>query len=118
GISPENLEKTMIEIMKELKEIKEKGVKQDELDRAKRFLISQILMGLEDNLEYMLWIGEQKLLKKEMETLKEIVKKIEKVKKNQVEQIARDLYRRENLYLAVISKNGDESRLKEIISEI
>jgi predicted Zn-dependent peptidase len=118
GVSGENLEKAIREIIKELKEIKEKGVKDDEVERAKRFLISQFLMGLEDNLEYMLWIGEQKLLKKKMEKINEIVKKIEKVKRNQVEEIAKEIYKKENSYLAVISKNGNEEKLKEIISEL
>ncbi|HOK55928.1 MAG TPA: pitrilysin family protein [bacterium] len=118
GVSGENLEKAMVEIVKELKEIKEKGVKEDEVERAKRFLISQFLMGLEDNLEYMLWIGEQKLLKEKMEKINEIVKKVEKVKKEEVEEIAKDIYKKENSYLAVISKKGDETKLKEIIGEL
>jgi len=118
GISPENLEKSMTEIIKVLKEIKEKGIKEDEFERAKRFLISQFLMGLEDNLEYMLWIGEQRLLKKKMEKIKDIVKKVEKVKRREVEEVAQDLFKKENFYLAVISSKGEEGKLKDIISEI
>ncbi|MCS7179865.1 MAG: insulinase family protein, partial [bacterium] len=118
GISPENLEKTVVEIMKELKKIKEKGLKDDEVERSKRFLVSQFLMGLEDSLDYMLWIGEQKLLKKKMEKINEIVKKIEKVKRKEVEEVAKDIYKKENLYLAVISPKGDENKLKEIIGDI
>ncbi len=97
GISPENLEKAMVEIIKEMKEIKTKGIKEDELERGKRFLISQFLMGLEDNLEYMLWIGEQKLLKKKMEKIKEIINKVEKVKKVEVEEIAK--YLKKKIYI-------------------
>ncbi|MCM8818436.1 MAG: insulinase family protein [Candidatus Omnitrophica bacterium] len=117
GISSENLEKTMIEIIKELKEIKTTGVKEDEIERGKKFLISQFLMGLEDNLEYMLWIGEQKLLKRKMENINEIVKKIEKVKKRQVEEVANEIFKKENFYLAVISPKGDEDKLKNIIGD-
>jgi predicted Zn-dependent peptidase len=53
-----------------------------------------------------------------MEKINEIVKKIEKVKRNQVEEIAKEIYKKENSYLAVISKNGNEEKLKEIISEL
>lgn len=118
GISPENLEKTMEEIVNELKKIKKDGVKKEEMERGKRFLISQILMGLEDNLEYMLWIGEQKLLKKKMERLREIVKKIEKVKKNEVEDVANEIFKSINSHLAVISPKGNEENLKNILGNL
>ncbi|MCM8804357.1 MAG: insulinase family protein [Candidatus Omnitrophica bacterium] len=118
GVSPENLEKALLEIIKVIKGMKEKGVKKDEVERSKNFLISQFLMGLEDNLEYMIWIGEQKLLKKKMENINEIVKKIEKVKRNQVEEVANEIFKKENSYLAVISSKGKEEKLKDIISEI
>ncbi|MGB9677289.1 MAG: M16 family metallopeptidase [Candidatus Ratteibacteria bacterium] len=118
GVSPENLEKALSETIKVMKEIKEKGVKEDEVERGKRFLISQFLMGLEDNLEYMIWIGEQRLLREKMEKISEIVKKVEKIKRKDVEDVANDLFKKENLYLAVISPKGKEENLKEIISEI
>jgi predicted Zn-dependent peptidase len=118
GIAPVNLEKALIEIIKELRKIKEKGLKDDEFERAKRFIISQFLMGLEDNLEYMLWIGEQKLLKEKMEKINEIVKKVERVKKKEVEEVAREIFRKENSYIAVISSKGEEEKIKEIIGGI
>ncbi|MCM8808041.1 MAG: insulinase family protein, partial [Candidatus Omnitrophica bacterium] len=118
GVSPDNLEKVMIEIIKELREIKTNGVKEDEVERSKKFLISQFLMGLEDNLEYMFFIGEQKLLRDRMEKIKDIVGKIEKVKREDVNEIAKEIFNNENFYLAVISPKGDEGKLKEIIGEI
>lgn len=118
GISPLNLEKGLSEIIKELKKIKNEGISDDEFERGKRFLISQFLMGLEDNLEYMLWIGEQKLLKERMEKINEIIKNIEKVKRKEVEEVANEIFKSENTYLAVISSKGDESKLKEIIGEL
>jgi len=43
---------------------------------------------------------------------------VEKVKKKEVEEVAREIFRKENSYIAVISSKGEEKKIKEIIGEI
>lgn len=118
GVSPEKTEKAVRAIVGELKKIRDKGVTKNEMERAKKFIVSQILMELEDNLEYMLWIGEQRLLRKNLITIKETIEKIKGVKSEDVKSIAEKLFIPENMYLSLIGEYTDEEKLTNIISSI
>lgn len=114
GVSPENTEKAIDAIISELTEIKEKGVKEEEIERGKKFLISQFLMGLEDNLEYMMWLGEQRLLKDKLSSVNEVVEKINRVQKKDIENVADEIFKKENFYLALIGPKGREENILKI----
>jgi len=118
GVAPSKTMEALKVIMEELRRIKEKGIKEKELFRAKKFLISQFLMGLEDNLEYMMWLGEQKLLKKKLTSINETVKNIMKVEKEEVENIAQKLFHPENFYLSLIGPVKEEEKILRIIKKI
>jgi len=115
GVSPEKTEKAISAVVDELKKIRDNGVKQDEMKRAKKFIISQILMDLEDNLEYMLWMGEQRLLREKLITIKETVEEINSVRSSDVKEIAGELFTPENMYLALIGPSANEENLMKII---
>ena len=84
GVSPDNTEKSISAVIDEMKKIRDGGVKDNELNRARKFITSQILMGLEDNLEYMLWLGEQRLFRDKLVTVKKAVEKINSVTAKEV----------------------------------
>ncbi|MDD3726299.1 MAG: pitrilysin family protein, partial [Candidatus Ratteibacteria bacterium] len=118
GVSPEKTEKATSAIIEEMKKMKEKGPTQNEMKRAKKFIVSQILMGLEDNLEYMLWMGEERLFRKKLITIQETVEKINSVVAEDVKGIAEELFRPENMYLSLIGPSADEEKMTKIISGI
>ncbi|MCM8820812.1 MAG: insulinase family protein [Candidatus Omnitrophica bacterium] len=118
GVSPDKTEKATSAIIEEMKKIKEKGPNSNEMKRAKKFIVSQILMDLEDNLEYMLWIGEQRLLRKKLITIKETVERINSVSAKDVKDIAEELFKPDNIYLSLIGRDADEERMVKIISRI
>jgi predicted Zn-dependent peptidase len=116
GVSPDNTEKSVEAVVDEMQKIKEHGVKKIEVERAKKFVTSQILMGLEDNLEYMLWLGEQKLFRNKPVTIKEVLEKINAVSIEQIKDIAVELFKPENFCLALIGPKADEERIMKAMS--
>ncbi|MCX8082861.1 MAG: insulinase family protein [bacterium] len=118
GVSPENTEKTVSAIIDELVKVRDKGVSGSEMKRAKKFIISQILMEMEDNLEYMLWLGEQRLLREKVISIKETLEKVRSVSSKEVKEIAGTLFRKGNMYLSLIGPSIDEDRLMKTISSI
>lgn len=118
GVSPDNTEKCVAAVVDEMRKIKDSGVKKVELGRAKKFMVSQILMGLEDNLEYMLWLGEQKLFRDKPVSIKETLEKINSVSLEQVKDIAEELFRAENFCLSLIGPKADEDRIMKTISAL
>ncbi|MCM8776988.1 MAG: insulinase family protein [Candidatus Omnitrophica bacterium] len=118
GVSPENTEKAVIAIVDELKKIRDNGVTHNEMKRAKKFIISQILMELEDNLEYMLWLGEQRLLRKKIISIRETVEEVESVRSGEVKDMAGELFKAKNMYLSLIGPSVDKEKLMKAISSI
>ncbi len=59
GCDVGKLETTIRTIVTELARIRRRPMKAAELRRAKEFYRGQLLMGLEDTMEHMLWMGEQ-----------------------------------------------------------
>ncbi|MCK9266530.1 insulinase family protein [bacterium] len=118
GVSPENTEKCISAVLDEMKKIKDHGISENELARAKKFLSSQLLMGLEDNLEYMLWIGEQKLMKDSVTTKKKILKQIESVSTKDIKELAETLFKPSNFYVSLIGPQADESEILKVASKL
>jgi predicted Zn-dependent peptidase len=118
GVSPENTEKCISAVLDEMKKIKDNGISENELVRAKKFLSSQLLMGLEDNLEYMLWIGEQKLMKDSVTTKKKILKQIESVSTKDIKELAEILFKPSNFYVSLIGPQADESEILKVASKL
>ncbi len=116
GVSPDNSEKSIEAVVHEMRRVKESGVKKIELERAKKFIVSQILMGLEDNLEYMLYLGEQKLFRDRPVPIKEVIEKINSVSPEQVRKVAEELFQPKNFCLSLIGPKADDDRIMKTLS--
>lgn len=114
GVTPSNSVKTTKAIVEELLKIREDGIKEDELERGKRYIISNILMELEGNLEHMLYLGEQRLLREKVVSAKEIIKKIKCVSCDDVKKVAEELFTHYNFHLAMIGPEGDKDDFLKI----
>ncbi len=110
GTAPTKAKESVAVILGELKKIKEKKVKENELKRTKEFLLGQLLLGLEDSSSYMLWLGSQQMTEGKIKTLKEIKSKINKVSREDVRRIAQTLFQKDNLNFALIGplKNKED----------
>lgn len=118
GVAPDNAEKCIAAVIDEIKKIKEKGVSSSELDRAKKFLTSQFLMKLEDNLEYMLWLGEQKIMKNHAVKKSEILQKINAVNKKDIAALCSKIFQPSNFYVSLIGPRADDSKILRSASKL
>lgn len=89
-------------ILKELKKIKTGLVSKDEFKRAKEFYLGQLMLALEDTLDHMLWIGENTVLLDRTYSLSDIINEVNKVKREDIREAARLLFKKEKLNLALI----------------
>jgi len=118
GVKHSNSLKATEAIIGELVKIRNEGVNDDEIERSKKYLISHTLMGLEGNLEYMMFLGEQRLLREKITSVEEIRKKIEEVTKEDVKEVAEQLFTQKNFYLAMISPYGEGKKFLKITDEL
>lgn len=102
-------------IMLELNKIKESLVTDDEFRRAKDYFTGQLSLGLEDTLDQMFWMGEQTVLLDKVYSLKEIISQINKIKKSDLQRIAKDAFKKELLNLSFIGKIKDKFNINQSI---
>ena len=89
-------------ILKELGKMKDELVTTDEYQRAKEFYLGQLSLGLEDTLDHMLWIGESTVTLDKAYSLDEIIKEVNKIKRQDIRTVARSIFKEQNLNLALI----------------
>lgn len=104
GCDREKVVKAVQVIVRELGRIKRSGVGAQEFGRAKDYYIGQLLMGLEDTMEQMLWIGEHALTTGHLVHRRQVLEGIRQVAPADVQRVARRLFRTEELHLALIGK--------------
>ncbi len=102
GVENEKTPRAVKVILQELKRITSEKISPSELDRAKEFYRGQLLLGLEDTSEQMMWVGENVLTTGRAVDVKEVLKKMETVSAEAVYRAARRFLNQSNLHLAAI----------------
>jgi len=92
------LEATEI-ILKELKKTKDKGVTKEELSRAKDYFEGSIRLHLEDSANLAKWYGKQILLIGKAFTPSQKLEEIRKVKIEDLQNVAQDIFKNINISL-------------------
>ena len=88
-----------------------------EFTRAKDYVLGQLLLGLEDTMDHMLWIGESLISRNRVRTVKEIIKHFERIKTSDVQRVAKDILDKRRFNLAVIGPLEDplEKELNQLM---
>ena len=94
-------------ILKELAKIRKHGISEDELKRAKDYFIGQFLLGLEDTLDHMLWIGETVISRDRVKSADDVVHEVRRVKSAHIKRIACEILDPQRLNLAVVGPLTD-----------
>lgn len=97
-------------ILEELMKIKDKLVTPDEFKRAKDFYLGQLMLALEDTLDHMLWIGEYTVALDKTYTLNDIIKEVNKVTREDIRQVAKEIFLEKKLNLALIGPLKDKEQ--------
>ncbi len=116
GIDNRKVNEAIRLIIAELGKIKNKLVSANEFKRAKDFYLGQLMLALEDTLDHMLWIGESVSAQDRTYTLEQIVKEVNMVSPQDIQQAAKYIFKKEKLNLALIGPLEDKER--EIYSQL
>ena len=96
--------------------MKREPVSAEELRRAKEYYKGQLLFALEDTMSHMLWVGEKIICGEKDVEVKSILDRIDAVDSADLVRVSNDLFRNENLNLAVISTLKDDRLIKEVLN--
>jgi len=114
GLKMEDIEKGILEILKEYKKIS-KNLSQDELKKAKDNLKGKMSLLLEASDARAVFFATQELLENKILTPEEIFKKIEEVSLSQLKSFANQIFRSEKLNLAMVSPFGEKEKFEKIL---
>ncbi len=113
GIDNRKVNNSIEVILKELKKARNNLVSIDEFGRAKEFYLGQLALSLEETLDHMLWIGESTAALDQVYSLKDIIKKINSVKREDIRKAAGYIFREKGLNLALIGPlKGSEQAIR------
>ena len=115
GVSLDGIDKAITAICAEYKKIRDEVVPEAEIKKSKDYLKGKLVLRLEDSEEYAHLIGKHELLYGKRAELDEMFKKIDAVTVADIERVAKRIFKKENMYLAVIGPYSDEERFTKLM---
>ena len=115
GVDLKRIDLAIEAILLEYRKVMEEKVSGEELKKAKEYMKGKIILRLEDSEEYAHLMGKQALLYPAIETVDEILQKIDAVTDDDVLRLARGLFKEKNLRLALIGPYSDKNHFAELL---
>ena len=118
GINPKNITKVIKVILNQSYGIASDKypIREKELRKAKEFVKGRTALSLEDTTEVNEFFGQRALFLPEIDTPEEFFKKVDGVRLEDLERVAKDIFVPEKLNLAVIGPYKDENKFHKLIS--
>lgn len=116
GVNNKRVKEVIKEILLECRKLVEEPVDSKELNKVKSFLIGNSKLALESTDDIANFYGSQELLKKELKTLDEKIKKIKAVTSSDIQKMAKLIFKNENLNLSLVGPVKDKKQLEKILS--
>lgn len=104
-------------ILKQLDKVRHTLVSKSEFTRARDYLLGQLLIGLEDTMEHMLWLGDNLVAKDQIRSIQHVVADFEKVTLADLKSVAREVLDPKRFNLSLVGPITDVQQ-KEIESII
>ncbi len=108
GVDNKKLVESVELIMKILKQLRRHGVKDTEFVRAREYFLGQFVLGLEDTMEHMMWIGESMIERDRIRTLGEVVYRVNALTPDDIRRVAAEILKEKKINLAVVGAFTDE----------
>ncbi len=116
GVQIGKIEEAIRIILGELKRVKNDHLDAKELLKAKEYLKGKTTLALEDNQNRLDWFLERQAFFPKIEKPAEVFKKVDAVKPSDVVKVAKELFQRKNLTLAIIGPYKNQNKFKELLN--
>jgi predicted Zn-dependent peptidase len=116
GVSNKNAVKAVEAIFEELRRIKNELVPAEELERVKERRKGHIFLALETSDEWADFYGFPEMYHDEILSPEEVIERREKVTSEDVKRMANDIFRPENLTIALIGPHKDVQKFYDTIA--
>jgi len=107
GVDNNKIVDALALILKVLGSVAARGVQTDEFKRAQEYYMGQFLLGLEDTMDYMLWMGGAVISQDKVKTMSDVIKKIKAVTRSDIKRVAAEILDPQRLNVAIIGPMSD-----------
>lgn len=118
GVDNQKVEKAIQIILNEYKEIREKGVSEKELKKAKEYIKGKMLLEMESSDATAAFFANQEILTNKILTLKEEFAKIDKVAIRDIQKVAQDIFMPQKLNLALIGPFKEKNLCHKLLQQL
>ena len=115
GVKINKIDQSVSLILKEFNDIKERGIRPDELNKAKDYLKGKMALKMESSFNKASFFADQELLLSEIMTPEQELHEIGKVTSEAVKQFAKEIVRPQRLNLAVIGPYKDQKKFEALL---
>lgn len=117
GVDNKKLVEAVELVLKVLRQLKRGRIRENEFIRAREYFLGQFVLGLEDTMEHMMWIGESMIERDRIRTLGEVVYRVNALTPDDIQRVAGDIIKERRLNLAVVGalKEEQETALRALI---
>lgn len=115
GVEHAKLEKTITTILNEFKKIKKQKVSAAEMKKAKAYIKGTITLSQETSDEIATVAASSVLRFDRVRTLDEIFKAVDRVSAEDVQRVAKDLFKTESLNLAIIGPHTEVDKFRALL---
>ena len=115
GVAPESDAKAIRAILGELRRIQDDPVNDAELSRAKEYTKGRFVLHMEDSFANASWIGQQEVLDGRILTVDQVLRELDAITAGDIQRVAQQLFRTENLVLAMVGPSADTDRLRGLL---
>lgn len=112
GVDNSKIEDALSLILKVLYQLASRGVGPDELKRAKDYFTGQFLLGLEDTMDHMIWMGAGLISRDKSNTPQAVVARINAVSAQDIKRVAREILSPQRLNVALVGPLNDAQQLR------
>jgi predicted Zn-dependent peptidase len=116
GVEHGNLMLALSTILREFKKIAKEKVSPEELKRAKDFIRGKSIMGMEASDEVAMFFLEQEVTRGKIMTIEEIFARFDKVAASDILRVAKDVFKKNKLNLAVIGPHKDSKKFEKLLA--
>ena len=114
GVDPRKLEQTVAAVLEELERLKE-DLPEEEVTKAREFIKGRLQLRMEDTRAVASWLGGQELLRNQILTIDDVTRIIDAIDVENLQRVAREVFRRDRMNLAVVGPGRSASRLEALL---
>lgn len=115
GIDPDNIEKSVGLILKELGRLAASPVTKAELQRAISYTIGSNRLGLENSANYMVWIGESLLFHGHVVDIHRSHDRLRKITPAQIQKLAASIFQPKNFGFASVGPEREQDVVSRVL---